>query len=393
MPVSKLLREPSPDWKWPRPTGRAIAFLITGLVIAGYGLYNQDNAAVFLAVFLFFLLIFSNLVAFFNFRRLDFSQEIPESIFAGEKFPLKMRLCNQKRWINSYCLEWADALLGNGIFKGKRSPALYGEEKPSLRITEIPPDHEGRLSTSAKLERRGIYQQFAYRLSSGFPFGLFQLEEQGILDIQITAFPQPLFPVHLQTYLYRQTEGRQHSDSPFSFPGTGEFKGIREYSYGDPLKLVHWPLSARHQQLVVKSFESARAEKLLLAFHSFSEGKNPGWQSGERSLQLLTGIFLQLWQSGQEFDFAASFNNWDTMHVGNQPAVLDQSLTSLATAKIKPSKNLHELIKLLKGLPVEHRVIIISNVPVQYWQKHLSAYPQVLCLDNRIKAAIYPVRI
>ncbi len=103
------------------------------------------------------------------------------------------------------------------------------------------------------LFRRGGFKLGHTRLISGDPFGLFRVEK--------------IFPAkHSLVVLPMIYEIASFVSPPGLLPGgqvirrkaldvTPHASGVREYVPGDPMKRIHWPTTARRDQLIVKEFE------------------------------------------------------------------------------------------------------------------------------------------
>ncbi|MDQ3930579.1 MAG: DUF58 domain-containing protein, partial [Chloroflexota bacterium] len=88
---------------------------------------------------------------------------------------------------------------------------------------------------------------------TGDPFGLFQtsqvLEGRG----EVLVFP-PTVPLTQFGLPSGELPGGLRTERR-AFHSTPNAVSIREYSPGDPVNRIHWPISARNQKLMVKEFE------------------------------------------------------------------------------------------------------------------------------------------
>jgi hypothetical protein len=66
----------------------------------------------------------------------------------------------------------------------------------------------------------------------------------------------PMFSSRAHSIHGQRIINRPHSDE--------EYAGVREYRHGDNLKHIHWGASARHQELIVREFESYDQPAMLL---------------------------------------------------------------------------------------------------------------------------------
>lgn len=96
---------------------------------------------------------------------------------------------------------------------------------------------------------RGVYPGEAPRLTSGFPFGLWEssvpVSVEGKLIVWPRTFPVGTPPVDEGT---EQAEGMA---APNKVGTTGDILGVRPYRRGDPPRRIHWQQSARHDRLIV----------------------------------------------------------------------------------------------------------------------------------------------
>jgi len=103
------------------------------------------------------------------------------------------------------------------------------------------------------LIQRGNFSLGPTIISSGDPFGMFSFKkvipgEKTLLvlpysvDLKSFPFPPGVLPGG-RALLRRSLEVTPHA------------AGVREYVYGDPLKRIHWPTTARRDKIMVKEFD------------------------------------------------------------------------------------------------------------------------------------------
>lgn len=103
-------------------------------------------------------------------------------------------------------------------------------------------------------ERRGLVRIGPLDVVVGDPFGLTNLATVAAPAVEITVFPHvdAIDPLPYTTGHDPLAGARQ----PNSLGRTGEeFYALRPYSVGDDLRRVHWPSSARHDELLVRQNE------------------------------------------------------------------------------------------------------------------------------------------
>jgi uncharacterized protein (DUF58 family) len=103
--------------------------------------------------------------------------------------------------------------------------------------------------------QRGAYLVGPLRMRAGDWLGFMQEERQIPVTFEIVAHPAPIGVVdrHLAS-LRPVAEARTRRGL---VPDPLRFRGVREHRGGDPLKEIHWKLSARLQKLQTKVYEPA----------------------------------------------------------------------------------------------------------------------------------------
>jgi uncharacterized protein (DUF58 family) len=158
----------------------------------------------------------------------------------GEIVEVRLTLRNRLPW----------SALGLAVrdgFGGNSSEAVAG-------IASVP-----RLRTSVcrwafKPLCRGVYPLVAPKLTTGFPFGLWENGRKLAVEKPLVVWPRtfpvgPIPPVSGD----RQVEGNVSR----SKVGTnGDVLGVRPYRRGDSPRRVHWGQSARHDRLIVCELQS-----------------------------------------------------------------------------------------------------------------------------------------
>jgi uncharacterized protein (DUF58 family) len=101
---------------------------------------------------------------------------------------------------------------------------------------------------------RGVYPVRPPRVACGFPFGLWEASRPLEVAAPLLVWPRtvPVGPVP-------DAEGDHQSDGLATRDRAGHWGdplGVRPYRRGDPLRRVHWGLSARHGELIVREVQS-----------------------------------------------------------------------------------------------------------------------------------------
>ncbi|MBL8729504.1 MAG: DUF58 domain-containing protein [Planctomycetes bacterium] len=97
---------------------------------------------------------------------------------------------------------------------------------------------------------RGVRDVRALRITSRFPFGLFELGVRRPLAIEVVTYPPPSLAT-AATSRRSQTHGRHHDGTQ---PAT--VAGLRPFRTGDAVRDVHWKATARRGVPIVKEREA-----------------------------------------------------------------------------------------------------------------------------------------
>jgi len=122
------------------------------------------------------------------------------------------------------------------------------------------PAGELRLPLPVTFLRRGQQQLNEIRVSSPFPINFFVRSIALPVVGTATVFPAPRAIPQLHRDGARHAVGDMWQGKGYE----GELTRIGDYRGNEPLKMIHWKLSARHDQLKVKELSAAAAPPLVV---------------------------------------------------------------------------------------------------------------------------------
>ncbi len=129
----------------------------------------------------------------------------------------------------------------------------------------IPMASSRLLKQELPIKRRGRYRLGPVSITAGDPFGIFAIHKVTAGHKVITVYPRAT-PVRAVGTPLRQPFGNSPTDLK-SFADPSNLAEIRPYAVGDNPKHIHWPTSARLQQLHVREFELMKMAQALAGFH------------------------------------------------------------------------------------------------------------------------------
>ena len=102
-------------------------------------------------------------------------------------------------------------------------------------------------------DRRGVLERIVIEAASGAPFGLVWWRRRIAVPLRR---PVEVAPRRGAAEAPDTASGDATGESPAATGIGGDLvRSLREYQPGDPLRLVHWPATARHGQILVKELE------------------------------------------------------------------------------------------------------------------------------------------
>ncbi|MCI0459483.1 MAG: DUF58 domain-containing protein [Gemmataceae bacterium] len=158
----------------------------------------------------------------------------------GEAVEVCLTLRNRLPWA-----AWGLAVRGG--FSGSRTDPA--EAPPAVSIAAAPRRRTIRCRWSFVPDRRGVFPLQGPRLTTGFPFGLWENHRLLTVAAPLLVWPRtfPVGPVPL-VHGDQQVEGNVSRNKVGS---NGDVLGVRPYRRGDSPRRIHWGQSARHDRLII----------------------------------------------------------------------------------------------------------------------------------------------
>jgi len=167
----------------------------------------------------------------------------PDELFVATPGHFRLLLANQKKRTPSFLLQLS-------------SPGSGETLVPFIAAGE-------QLETTLKLTflQRGRHPIGQIRVSSPFPVNFFTRYWNFHFATTCIVYPKPV-PMVLQD----SADGSEYTGTTAlkNRGQDGELEGIREYSGTEPLRSIHWKLSARSDDLLIKEFGSQSAPPLII---------------------------------------------------------------------------------------------------------------------------------
>lgn len=141
----------------------------------------------------------------------------------------------------------------------------------------------------------------------------------------------------------------------FSHSGGEDFFTLRVYQQGDDLRKVHWPSSAKHDELMIKQLEMPWQSRAFIVFDPRAE-PHPSAEGFEKAVQGAASVLRHLYRSGYT----------PTMWAGSGSGTLVSNaqayrvaMEELATIRPRRSVSLEQLVKQLRNGSVSGEVLVM----------------------------------
>lgn len=212
-------------------------------LLLGVAAVNTGNNLLFLIVsaMLGFMAV-SGILGYLNIRGLSVSVHLPDELYAGMKTLVSVRIENKKRFLPSF-------LITAAVSGSPTSFILLDPGKPQIG------------SLLLAFEERGLHGVQPALISSPFPVNFFVRFATVPISGSFPVFPAP-----------RATAGQFQGGKPdagqvnasSAMGHEGDLAKISDYRGGEPLKQIHWRLSAKHEEFKVKEMTATSDEPVVL---------------------------------------------------------------------------------------------------------------------------------
>jgi len=177
--------------------------------------------------------------------------ELPDEIFAGMSTPVKVIICNDKRFLPSFLIR-----------------VTACDSKMLFSVVDKNSCKTGLLDVV--FPQRGRHTIGDIHVSSAFPFNFF------VRFRRIDYAPDVvIYPAARKCSLESLFDPAKKSKGDRMLDRSGfeaEVLSIRSYRYGDPQKYIHWKATARTGELKVKELSSHAGWPLVIDFDRVAVG-------------------------------------------------------------------------------------------------------------------------
>lgn len=218
-------------------------FFIATILIAIAALNTGNNLTYLVLSMMLSLLLLSVLILMVNVKGLVLGVSQCEPVFAGRPASIEVTLSNRKR-IPSYSIKVMMSDRG-------RAEVYFPKISGSSDISKV---------VSLLYEKRGIYSYGDFFILSGFPFIFFSHRHTFKVEGEVIVYPE-IKEIGESAY---EITGEVYESSLLRAGKGDEFAMIREFSYGDDWRRIHWKASARTSKFMVKEYATQEPRRLTI---------------------------------------------------------------------------------------------------------------------------------
>lgn len=230
------------------------------------------------------LLVISNALAEWNLRGLDVARRLPAEAYAGQAAAGAFELINRRRRGTAWAihLDELEAGAASGV------------------VVRVPPGGSAEAPTRWTFGRRGVVRLGRVRVWSTHPFGLVRRYFDIEVPAEMLVYPRPA------PALPAPPTGREagHKETLQRAGQTGDFRGLRAYHPGDPLRDLHWPTSARTGRPMVIERAAEASEEVMI---DVRDASGAAW---EARLSEATGQVLWHDRNGHAYGLHLDGQRW-----------------------------------------------------------------------------------
>lgn len=139
-----------------------------------------------------------------------------------------------------------------------------------------------RVRVGAPTFKRGVFSPETIQISTQYPLGVFKAWANLYPMAECLVYPRPLFE-SLDRY---REYGTGSDEGTFETSGSDDFKELRPYQPGDPIRHVSWKAFSRGQGLISKAFIGTIGSAIQLDYNMLSDSEM------EERLSKLCGMIL-----------------------------------------------------------------------------------------------------
>lgn len=226
-----------------RITKVGVWFILTAVVVGVAAANTGNNALYLVEAVVLALLAISGLASKRNLGHLDLGFEEPPEVHCAQVFSVPFSIRNRDRLL------------------GRRYLVVGGlAEIDPVLIPYLGAGESSRERLTFQIKRRGLHRFENVRVSSVFPFGLFEKAMRYSAGLEILVYPE-IFPAGAMRHFDPLRLGEEPSRR---IGWSHELRTLRLFRHGDDPRGVHWKRTARMGKLIFMEREAEEGLRLTI---------------------------------------------------------------------------------------------------------------------------------
>jgi len=161
-------------------------------------------------------------------------------------------------------------------------------EHAEVFVPSVHPGERVELTTLRTPATRGEIVTHRLEVRSSAPFGVAERRRHLVVDAGTLVLPR-VFPLGSMPFV-DATPTNDTGIHPSPRRGHGpEYLGVREYRSGDSMRHVHWGLTARHGQVMVREFEQEQTRRLAVVIDT-ERDEGEAWTPLDRACSVAASL-------------------------------------------------------------------------------------------------------
>jgi uncharacterized protein (DUF58 family) len=230
-----------------RTTLEGKVFIVVTFLI-GFAAYNTATNLLYLIFSMMLsLIIISAILSRSTIRGVRAERLVPTHLVAGEEGVIHLTVRNVKRWLPSLSLRVVDMLAS-------------GEARGLAYIVRVPAQGSERASYRVTFARRGQWLFDRLVIATRYPFGFIEKSVAEPQRQEVLVYP-PI--VDLDADLSEAQLDLGEIESGRRGLGTS-LHGLRPYTHSDPARHIHWKVSAKAGEVLLREFEREEKKRVTI---------------------------------------------------------------------------------------------------------------------------------
>ena len=205
----------------------------------------------------------------------------PPRIHAGSESRVELSLRNAGGWTTPVCMV--------------REAFADGNRQVRLLLGPVLPGQTGHATYRLPAERRGIYPVGPLQVVRTDPFGLATRTTVVAGATELTVYPRIDAITALAPTGGRDMRTGANRAAVLS-PAGEDFYGLRAYEVGDDLRRVHWPSTARLDELMIRQHEVPRQGRVAVLLDLRPAALSSEWV--ETAVSAAATVVVACWRAG-----------------------------------------------------------------------------------------------